>query len=286
MKYTYCIPAALAIALLFSGPILAEEKKQAAATESPVNLNGKAIKGKALETMDSGGYTYVLIDAPQGKIWVAVPQAKVEVGQEVMANPGMAMMDFKSKTLNKTFDVVIFSSGLGDPSKPASPKKGPAMGGGSSFAQAMQAESGAPNPHGNMGGAMGGAAMGEAALGGPSGGSSTAVVAASEVKVDKATGDNAQTVEECFNKAKELDNKKVQVRGKVMKVSKMIMGKNWVHLQDGTGNPMKNSHDLVVTTMADPAPDSIVLIEGTLHANKDFGSGYKYDVIIEDAQVK
>lgn len=283
MKYTYCIPAALAVALLFSGPVLANEKKPAVATEAPVNLNGKAIKGKVLETMDSGGYTYVQIDAPQGKIWVAVPQSKVEVGQEVLANPGMAMMDFKSKTLNKTFDVVIFSSGLGDPSKPVNPQKGAAMGsGGSSFSQAMQAEQGA----GAMGGAMGSAAVGEAALGGPSGGSSTAVVAASEVKVDKATGDNAQTIEECFDKAKDLDNKKVQVRGKVMKVSKMIMGKNWVHLQDGTGNPMKNSHDLVVTTMAEPEVDSIVVIEGTLHANKDFGAGYKYDVIIEEAQVK
>ena len=284
MKYTYCIPAALAMALLFTGPALAEEKKAVASAASSVSMDGKPIKGKVMETMDAAGYTYIQVDAPEGKVWVAIPQSKVEVGQEVLANPGMVMKDFESKSLNKTFDVIIFSSGLGDPSKPSNPKKNAAMGGsmgGSSFAAAMQAESGGANPHANTGGAMGGAAMAE-----PSGGSTTAIVPAAEVKVDKATGDNAQTIGECFNKAKELDNKKVRVRGKVMKVSMMIMGKNWLHLQDGTGNPMKNTHDLVVTTMAVPEKDSIVVIEGTLHANKDFGAGYKYEVIIEDAEVK
>jgi len=284
MKYTYFIPAALALTLLFTGPVLAEEKKAAAPAASSVSMDGKPIKGKVMETMDAAGYTYIQVDAPEGKVWVAIPQSKVEVGQEVLANPGMVMKDFESKSLNKTFDVIIFSSGLGDPSKPSNPKKNAAMGGsmgGSSFAAAMQAESGGVNPHANTGGAMGGAAMAE-----PSGGSTTAIVPAAEVKVDKATGDNAQTIGECFNKAKELDNKKVRVRGKVMKVSMMIMGKNWLHLQDGTGNPMKNTHDLVVTTMAVPEKDSIVVIEGTLHANKDFGAGYKYEVIIEDAEVK
>ncbi len=283
MKYTYCIPAALAMALLFTGPVLAEEKKATASAASSVSLDGKPIKGKVLETMDTAGYTYIQVDAPEGKVWVAIPQSKIEVGQEVLANPGMVMKDFESKSLNKTFDVIIFSSGLGDPSKPFAPKKKAAMGGmgGSSFAAAMQAESGGANPHGNTGGAMGGAAMAE-----PSGGSTTAIVPAAEVKVDKAIADNAQTIGECFDKAKELDNKKVTVRGKVMKVSRMIMGKNWLHLQDGTGNPMKNSHDLVVTTMAVPEKDSVVVIEGTLHANKDFGAGYKYEVIIEDAEIK
>ena len=284
MKYTYFIPAALALTLLFTGPVLAEEKKAAAPAASSVSMDGKPIKGKVMETMDAAGYTYIQVDAPEGKVWVAIPQSKVEVGQEVLANPGMVMKDFESKSLNKTFDVIIFSSGLGDPSKPSNPKKNAAMGGsmgGSSFAAAMQAESGGANPHANTGGGMGGAAVAE-----PSGGSTTAIVPAAEVKVDKATGDNAQTIGECFDKAKELDNKKVRVRGKVMKVSMMIMGKNWLHLQDGTGNPMKNTHDLVVTTMAVPEKDSIVVIEGTLHANKDFGAGYKYEVIIEDAEVK
>ena len=135
-------------------------------------------------------------------------------------------------------------------------------------------------------GGIGGMGMGVANGEGGSGGSSSAIVPAAEVKVEKATGENGQTIEECFARAKDLDKKTVQVRGKVMKVSTMIMGKNWLHLQDGTGNPMSNTHDLVVTTQATPEKGSVVVVEGVLAANKDFGAGYKYDVIIEDAEVK
>ena len=79
----------------------------------------------------------------------------------------------------------------------------------------------------------------------------------------------------------------VVVRGKVVKVSPRIMGRNWVHLQDGTGNPDDNTHDLVVTTALDPEADwDIITMEGVLTANKDFGSGYSYSVIIEDANLK
>ncbi len=286
MKHTYCIPAALAIALLFAGPGLASETKQPAAAESSVTLDGKPIKGKVLETMDSGGYTYLQVEAAQGKVWVAIPQSEVKVGQEITANPGMAMADFESKTLNKTFDLIVFSSGIGGAGNATAPGKAPGMAGGSSFAEAMQAESGGANPHAGMGGAMGGAMGGDAAMAAGSGGSGSAVVEAAEVKVEKATGDNAQTIADCFAKAKDLDTQKVQVRGKVMKVSRMIMGKNWIHLQDGTGDPKTNTHDLVVTTLAEPELDSIVVIEGVLHSQKDFGAGYKYEVIIEDAEIK
>ena len=291
MKHTYCIPAALALALLFTGPVMAEEKKQSVAPPA-ASLDGQTIKGKVLETMDAGGYTYLLMDAVQGKTWVAVPQTKVEVGKDVVAQPGMIMTAFESKTLGKTFDVIIFSSGLGG-GKGANPHGGGiggmggmgGKGGGSSFAAAMQAESAGNNSQTGMQG-MGGMGMGVANGEGGSGGSSSAIVPAAEVKVEKATGENGQTIEECFARAKDLDKKTVQVRGKVMKVSTMIMGKNWLHLQDGTGNPMSNTHDLVVTTQATPEKGSVVVVEGVLAANKDFGSGYKYDVIIEDAEVK
>ncbi len=261
------IPAALALALLITGPVCAEDKKVPAAA-AVANLDGQAIKGKVLESMDAAGYTYMQIEAAQGKVWVAIPQSKIEVGQEVAANPGMTMSQFEAKTLGRTFDVIVFSSGLANAGNAAAGKAT------------------AADPHKGMN--MEGAMMGgvPSAMTAGSGGSSTAIVPAAEVKVEKATGDNAQTVEECFANGEKLNEKKVQVKGKVMKISKMIMGKNWVHLQDGTGNPMKNTHDLVVTTQDAPEQDSVVVIEGVLHANKDFGAGYKYDVIIEDAVIK
>ena len=274
----------LVLAALCTTPILFNAPDTLAAATA---MDGKTIKGDILETMNSGGYTYIQVKAPEGDVWVAMPETKVEKGQQVVCNPGMAMTNFQSKSLNRTFDTIIFSSGLGNGNQPANPHgSGAGMAaapasGGASFVDAMQAERGA-----GMGGApaMGGTPL-DSAMAGASGSTSN-VVPSKDISVEKAQGENAYTVGEIFEKGKNLNNKKVAVRGKVVKVSKMIMGKNWLHIQDGTGNPMQNTHDLVVTTMAEPALDSVVIIEGTLHANKDFGAGYKYDVIIEDADLK
>ena len=117
-------------------------------------------------------------------------------------------------------------------------------------------------------------------------GSQKAVVPFAEIKVDKASGANSYTVGELFQKATDLNGKSIRIKGKVVKVSTKIMGLNWLHIQDGSGDPAQNTHDLVVTTAAEPAADwDIVTVEGTLTANKDFGSGYSYKVLIEGATV-
>lgn len=279
----------LVLAALCSAPILANAP-DSLATPAATNLDGKPIKGKVLETMNSGGYTYLQVQAPEGAVWVAIPESKVTTGQEVDCRPGMTMTNFQSKSLNRTFDRIIFSSGIGNGNQPSAsdPHGGSAgmgtaaaTGGGASFSEAMQAERKA-----GMGGAMatGGTPMDSSMAG--SSGSVSNIVPSKEITVEKAQGDNAYTVGECFEQGKKLNNKKVAVRGKVVKVSTMIMGKNWLHIQDGTGNPMNNSHDLVVTTMAEPAMNSVVVIEGTLQADKDFGAGYKYDIIVEDAEIR
>jgi hypothetical protein len=64
------------------------------------------------------------------------------------------------------------------------------------------------------------------------------------------------------------------------------MGKNWLHIQDGSGNAKDGNNDLVVTTQDIPKVGDIVTANGTLYKDKDFGSGYKYDVIIEEATIK
>ncbi|WLE97218.1 MAG: DNA-binding protein [Candidatus Electrothrix communis] len=260
------IPAALALTLLFTGPALAEESKSTPTTmEAAANLAGKPIKGKVLEVQSAGGYTYLLIKHEQGEIWAALPESKVEAGQEVTVSPGMMMKSFESKALSKTFDVIIFSSGLA---------------GAGDMHQATAVAGG--NPHASKEAQT---PVAEAELEKLSGGSARAIVPADKVKVEKAEGKNAQTVEECFANAKQLDKKTVRIRGKVMKFSSMIMGKNWIHLQDGTGDPEKKTHDLVVTTSGKAAKGAVVTIEGTLHKDKDFGAGYRYAAIVEEAKV-
>jgi hypothetical protein len=64
-----------------------------------------------VETMDSGRYSYVCLEKNDKKIWVAVYKMKIVVGQIMSFRPGVEMVNFESKTLNRKFDKIIFSAG-------------------------------------------------------------------------------------------------------------------------------------------------------------------------------
>lgn len=274
-----------ALFLLLTSPILAAAQDKSAppaaeATSVAPVFDGIALKGTVTETMNSSGYTYLLLEAAQGKIWVAIPETRVTTGQTVTCAPGMTMQNFTSKTLNRTFDSIVFSPGLDKGEAPATPtpQESAAPGKNSAgFGEALQAEHSTGKTT---------LAPGDDAATGPSAGSTGAIVPSAGINVNKASGPNSYSVGECFEQAKELNTKTIRVRGKVMKISRMIMGKNWLHIQDGTGNPLKNQHDLVVTTQEDPGEDAVVTVEGALSANRDFGAGYKYDVIVENAKIE
>lgn len=99
-----------------------------------------------------------------------------------------------------------------------------------------------------------------------------------------APAPNGLTVADLFEKKESLAGKKVLVKGKVVKFSAEIMGRNWIHIQDGTF--YKGSFDLTITSQQTVNIGDIITLEGILVLNKDFGSGYKYDVLIENAIVK
>ncbi|MBM9536892.1 DNA-binding protein [Desulfobulbus alkaliphilus] len=246
-------------------------------------MEGMGLRGSVLETMNSAGYTYLHLETAQGRVWVAILEDSVQKGQEVIVAPGMIMRNFESNTLGRTFETILFSSGLDreamaqstTPVAPADNEPQHMF----SFAEALQAERSGGAP-------VTGPPVGEDALMGDSPGSAGAIVPAKNVKVEKASGDNSFTVEELFAQAAALHGTTVRVRGKVVKISRMIMGKNWVHIQDGSGNPLHNHHNLVFTTLDDPGEGAIVTVEGILKANRDFGAGYRYEAIIEDASVE
>ena len=119
-----------------------------------------------------------------------------------------------------------------------------------------------------------------------SGGSAAATAPFAEIKVEKAAGEGAYTVQEVFAGNKELAGKIIQVRGKVVKYNPGIMGKNWIHIQDGSGDPMQNTHDLVATSAEEAVVGEVVTVQGRLAANKDFGAGYTYIAIIVEAKIK
>ena len=109
---------------------------------------------------------------------------------------------------------------------------------------------------------------------------------AADVKVPKAAGPNARTVAEIVTKRADLKNKAIEVRGKVVKYSQAVMGKNWVHLRDGSGSAADGSNDLLVTTKDQTKLGDVVIAKGVVHTDKDFGAGYSYKVLVEDATLQ
>lgn len=230
--------------------------------QSPVEQPGRpasapaaataGVKGKVLETIDAAGYTYLKLQTASGEQWAAVTQAVVAVGAEVEIVDATVMQDFESKTLNRKFPTILFGS----------------LGGGEAGAEAPAPAGQAQLPPGHP----------------PMSAAPQAVVA--DVKVEKAKAANGKIVAEVWADRAKLAGQKVSVQGKVVKVSTGVMGKNWLHLRDGSGTEEAKDNDLTVTSQGLAAVGDVVTIEGVVYINKDFGAGYSYGVIVEEASVQ
>jgi len=248
--------AALPLTLVLAVAVGCQSKKSDAIVAAPTTgalpvapaaAPGQGLSGKVLERIDASPYCYLRIQTLRGEVWAAVPEAKVEKGTEVSIVNPMLMSNFESKTLNRTFAEVYFGTLGGAPG-------------------AAPAAAAAPAP--------GAAPMG------------TPPPAPMEVgKVDKATGADAQTVADVWAKKGSLKEKTVTIRGKVVKYNPGVMGKNWLHLQDGTGEVGKGTHDITVTSQDAAAKGDVVTVKGVVRLDKDFGAGYTYPVIVEEAKI-
>jgi len=101
-----------------------------------------------------------------------------------------------------------------------------------------------------------------------------------------AKAEGGKTVAEVYGEKDALAGTQVTVRGKVVKANSGIMGKDWLHVRDGSG--AEGTNDLTVTTKSATMPKvgDVVVVTGTVVLDKDFGMGYQYPVIVEDAEVK
>jgi hypothetical protein len=93
------------------------------------------------------------------------------------------------------------------------------------------------------------------------------------------------TIGDLYAKKAELAGKQVTIRAKVVKINLGIMGRNWLHIQDGTGDAEAGTNDLTVTSNDRANVGDIVTVTGKLTIDKDFGAGYRYQVIVEEAKV-
>ncbi|GAB1351152.1 hypothetical protein MASR1M107_33670 [Ignavibacteriales bacterium] len=202
--------------------------------------------GKILEIIQTSAYTYMRLEEEKGEIWVAVQKVDAKVGENLFFTQSMEMKNFEGKEAGKTFETILF---VNDPAKDKA----------------------------SFGGQVGSPADLPADFKHPD--KETAPQEA--VKVEKAAG--GVTVADVFAKKAELKNKSVKLRGKVMKVNAGIMNTNWIHIQDGTA--AGKEYDLTITSGEVPEVGQTILIEGKVSVDKDFGAGYKYDVIIEEAKI-
>ena len=203
--------------------------------------------------MNASNYTYVRVKTGAGDIWAASATFKVAVGDKVVVPLEMAMENFHSTGLNRDFPLIYFASHIGKEGEPVAPAMMPSHG-----------TAGAP-----------------AASPGP--------MQTPPVATEPGTGitpaPGGSTVADVWTRRKALAGKDVTVRGKVVKVNHEILGRNWVHIQDGTGNAKDGSNDLTVTSKDAPKVGDVVTITGKVAVDRDFGAGYAYAVIVETATI-
>lgn len=211
-------------------------------------LNG-AHKVVVKEVLQANVYTYLNVTENGKDQWIAVTKIDAQVGEIYYFNEFMEMLLFESKDLGRTFESVYFVEDL---RKTLEKKHTPQM----------------QMPEGHMGtGAHGGKPK----------------ISQAEIKVEPAK--EGITIAELYANKEKYEGKKVSIRGKVVKTNFEIMNKNWFHIQDGTSNGGK--FDLTVTSMEKNVKvGDVVTFEGKAVLDIDFGYGYKYDVLIEEATKK
>jgi hypothetical protein len=135
-------------------------------------------------------------------------------------------------------------------------------------------------------GNLGSPGAADPALAAPHGSVDASAAPPKVVAVPKAAGPEGRTIPEIYANKATLKDKKVAVRGTVVKYSEAVMGTNWLHLQDGSTGKAPGDTDITVTTKSTAKVGDVVVARGVVHTDKDLGSGYNYPVIIEDATLE
>lgn len=191
---------------------------------------------KVIDKIEVKGYNYLQVSENKEDYWIAVPTMDIQVGETVYFSKFMVMKDFKSETIDRTFDKILF---IEDARKSPTPEE-------------------MKNIH-----------------------SGSASLEKQNITIEPLS--DGFTIEKIFKEKSSLKGKTVKVKGKVVKYNHQIMKRNWIHIQDGTGS--ENNYDLVITSDNETKVGDIIVAEGKLATDKDFGAGYFFSVILEDAKI-
>jgi hypothetical protein len=210
------------------------------------NLSPNAHQVVAEEVIQTSNYTYVRVSDDENEYWLACESMDVKKGETYFWSAGGEMHNFMSKELKRTFPRIMFVADFTDKPITTDMKSGA----GQAKLQSMAGRQTAPVKEG--------------------------------IKVEPAKG--GVTIAELYSKRSSYAGKTVMIRGEVVKFAANIMNRNWVHIQDGTKNA--SDYDLAVTTKETVKVGDIAVFEGVIAVKKDFGAGYKYEVIMEEAKKK
>lgn len=209
--------------------------------EKPAAAHAGSLSGKVLEVIQVDNFTYLRLKTRDSETWAATNRAPLEKGAELTLENTVVMTEFESKSLKRKFDKIVFGTLAG--AAAAGPKANTDI-----------------------------AKMHAGAIAKPG---------IADVKIPKASGPNARTVAEIVSGKAMLKDKTVLVRGKVVKYNPGILGTNWIHVRDGSGSAADNTNDLLVTSKSETKVGEVVLVKGVVRTDKDFGSGYTYQVLVE-----
>ena len=215
--------------------------------------SGPPVSGTVLEVKDVDSFSYLRLRTGKSETWAAVTRSAFKVGDAVRLEQTLIVNNFESKSLKRTFPTLVFGKVAMAGAKPATAPVSP-------DAAPDQLPAGHPVP--------------------------AAAAVVEELKVSKAVGTNARTVAEILSKASELKDKPVLVHARVVKFNGGILGRNWVHMRDGSGLAAQGTHDLVATTADVVKAGDIVTVHGLVHTDRDFGAGYAFRVILEEATLR
>jgi len=218
------------------------------AGDPPSGPNGSTptVSGPVAETMDAGSYTYVRVESGADDVWAATGRFKVRIGDRVTVPLEMPMRDFHSKALNRDFPLIYFASAIVPEGQPVGNGAGPMLPMDNHSPETMP--TGVPE------------------------------------RIPPTAG--VTPVARVWEQRSALAGQPVTVRGKVVKYNAGVMGRNWLHIQDGSGTAGEKNNDVAVTTVDPAAVGDIVTATGVVGIDRDFGAGYTYPVIVEKATLR
>ncbi len=201
------------------------------------------------EVLPTDRYVYLRVREGKKDYWIATRKQEVEKGKRYFFKGGLLKLGFHSTEYNRTFDTLYLVSTIVPADHPMTMAGAPSEGAQTSRQPKKAATEGAA-----------------AAIAPPT----------SPIRIKGSTA-----IVDIVNNPKQYADTEVQISGVVTKVNPNIMGRNWIHLNDGT---MKN-FDLVVTSKDFAPPGHIATFKGIVKLDRDFGAGYYYKILVEDASL-